>query len=150
MPNCVRCGRILSSKQALEKHTKSRSCVEVARVENKKLCDEAYAVLRCSPGGIISDCDKKSPSYFTPPVKMFSVAGKSLYEILSCEHDPCCCVACKYTFSTKHIQLLSNPGTKYRVDGVRVQDVISGTERKYDCVIAMDGNEMCVHLHVTT
>ena len=151
MPICIRCDKMLSSKQALDKHMKSRLCVEIYRPDDAQLCAESYAVIRCSADGVVSDCNKKSPSYNTPPVRMFSVAGKSLYDVLSCDHDSKCCSSCKYQFAMKHIQLLSNQNTIHRISGVRVQDVISGVrDRKYDCVLAMKGDEMRVYLNITT
>ena len=148
MPLCDRCNKMLSSRQALDKHMRSRSCVRGTSEHNEQLARESYAVLRCSPDGVIINCKKKPAKLDSPCVRMFSVVGTSVYDVLSCDHDGSCCSGCKYDFAMKHVKLLANPGSAHRMNGVRVKDVISGSDRTYDCVITMRDDEMYVHLNI--
>lgn len=100
---CHTCNKSMSSKQSLQYHAKSRSCVEPDHAYIN-MCEVA---LVCDLHGCVNDIKKNTPQF-----KLQSLLGKSIYDILD-DHKE---------FAMKHIDLLIQRDTLQRIRCIRILD----------------------------
>lgn len=144
MPSCGKCGKELSSKQALQKHMMSKACIR--RTDgDEKLFNEAYAVIECSLDGKIIVMEKSSQvfmNYISPGVKAFDVSGKFFYDIFREDINRL------YTISRMHVELLTHPDLVMRIENVHLDQCVSKIERSYTCIMKVKQNRLFVYVNI--
>lgn len=142
MPNCEKCGKELSSRQALQKHLSSRACIH--RDNDMKLFNEAYAVIECSIDGKILDMEKKCKVVMSvsPCVKACDVTGKFFYDIF--RED----IQRLYMISRMHIELLTQPELVMRIENVHLDMSVSSIDRIYTCIMKVKQNRLMIYVNI--
>ena len=138
MPPCQKCGKQLSSNQAMRLHMTSRSCIQSDSAT--KLATEAYAIIECSLDGYIIFFDKKQ--HFTlghpSPVKACDITGKMIYDLITPNT--------LYRFSRSHIIVLTHVDSITRIENVRMK--LNEHEREYNCILKINNNRLFVYVNI--
>jgi len=138
MPKCNRCGKDLSTQQALQTHMKSRSCVQRTN-SDEKLHHESYAIIECSNDGKILGIEKKSFG-LSPSPRMMNVTGKYFYDIL---HED---IEKKYDMARLHINLLAQPDLALRCDNVKIKELSINT-LSYNIIMKIQYDRLMIYVN---
>lgn len=138
MPKCIKCGKELSTNQALQKHMKSSRCIQRTN-SDEKLYRESYSIIECSLEGKILGIDKKTFG-LSPSPKITNVTGKYFYDILKEDLQK------RYDITRMHISLLTQPDLIMRVENVKI-DEISINEKVYSIIMKIRENRLFIYVN---
>ena len=139
MPPCQKCGKQLSSNQAILLHMKSKTCIKSD--SSKKLEMESYAIIVCSLDGIILDFDKKqncTTGHQSPVPKAHDITGKTIYDMITPDT--------MYRFARSHICVLSHVESIVRIENVRMK--LNEHEREYNCILKNNNNQIFIYVNI--
>lgn len=138
MPKCIKCGKELSTNQALQNHMKSSRCVPRTN-SDQKLYSESYAVIDCSLDGKILGIDKKTFG-MSPSPRAVNVTGKYFYDILCDELQK------RYDIARLHVNLLAQPELVMRCENVKMYE-ISTNVLIYNIIMKIRDNRLVIYVN---
>ena len=139
---CFKCGKELSTNQALQKHMKSSRCIPRTSSDDK-LFRESYAVIECNLEGMILEIDKKS-FQLSPSPKLSTITGKSFYELIVDDTQK------RYDVARTHISLLTTPDAVMRFDDIALSNISSIVKRYNIIMKIMKNSENRLNIYVNT
>lgn len=105
----------------------------------------SYATIRCSLDGTIKSCEKRScdsdSESDSEPLILCTIAGKSIYDLLYLNKDEL------YSFSRKHIHILTHQNNILRLENVHMNYEFSKHTRLYDCIMKIDKDTFIMYVN---